>query len=182
MPYIAEPTVAPAGSEIKGRAVLDWVDNLAKETTEPVFRALKLNPENIDPDGWYSLDIIAQLYDAIHQSDGGDQALVAMGKASAPAVVEMMDFTSIENFIDRSRDPFLASIRKLPDEYGFIVEQKGPQHYELTNNTIVPNAMIYGYLWGVMAELRNYHTEFKLMPIKNYEGGTVGATFSVEWE
>lgn len=183
MSYIAKPTIAPANAEIVGQAVLDWVNNLEGEMTRPIFKRFNLDANDINPKGWYSLDIIAQLYAAIQGSPNGSNALVAMGKASAPPVVAMMQFTSPQDFIKRSREPFVASLRNIPDEYGFLINKINKHTYDVTNNTIVPNSMIYGYIWGVMAELRNSIESFAVRPISGYEdGGNVGATFEVSWK
>ncbi len=180
MAYIADQTKAPPGAEMVGQSIADWVDNLNREITDPVFK--KHGLDNIDPEAWYSLEIVVDLYHEMLQSEGGGPALVAMGKASAGPVQEIFKFSSYEEFLDGAGKPFKAAIRNIPDEYGLIITRRGDKHYEITNNSIVPNDMIYGYLWEMLKLVREPGQEYTFRPLSGYSpGSTQRAVFELKW-
>lgn len=180
MVYVADQTVAPPGAEMVGQSIADWTDNLEKEITDPVFQKHGLH--NIDPDAWYSLEIVVDLYQEMLQSSGGGMALVAMGKASAGPVQEIFKFKSYQEFLDGAGKPFRAAIRNIPDEYGLTVVQKGEKHYEITNNSVVPNDMIYGYLWEMLKLIRQPGQSHVFRPVSGYTpGSTKRAVFELSW-
>lgn len=167
--YIADQTKAPEGGEIVGQAVKDWVDNINKEYTDPIFAQHDLT--EIDPEGWYSLDLIVDLYRSFAVSEGGAASLVAMGKASARPVHDAFQFSSFEDFLENAGKPFKASIRNIPEEYGLTVTQKGTRHYEIINNSVVPNDMIYGYMWEMFRLLPQTWEGYRFRPVSGYGPG-----------
>jgi hypothetical protein len=180
MAYVADQTVAPPGSEMVGQSIADWVDNLEKEITDPVFKKHGLN--DIDPEAWYSLEIVVDIYQEILQSDGGGMALVAMGKASAGPVQEIFNFESFEEFLNGADKPFRAAIRNIPDEYGLTINRIADKHYKITNNSVVPNDMIYGYLWEILKLVRQPGQNYTFRPVSGYSpGSTERAVFELSW-
>lgn len=179
--YIADQTKAPEGAEIVGQSVADWVDNLNKGLTDPVFEKYGLS--EIDPEGWYSLDIIIDLYRGMAESEGGSASLVAMGKASAKPVYDIFEFKSFEDFIKNGDKPFKAAIRNIPDEYGLSTEKVGERHYRIVNNSIVPNDMIYGYLWEMFRIIPHTWEDYSFIPVSGYSpGSTERAVFEIKEE
>jgi hypothetical protein len=179
-PYIADLTHAPPGSEMIGKFIQDWVDNVQRDVTAPIIEHYGIT--YLDPDGWYPLDIVVDLFADFRQREGGSMALVAMGKASAEPVQNMFQFRSIEDYLERCGEPFRAAIRNIPDEYGLLVEYRGDTVCEITNNSIVPNEMIYGYIWEMCSLITGDGGSFTLAPISGYTpGGTERAVFELEW-
>ncbi len=180
--YIADQTKAPPGSEIMGQFIANWTNNLEKSVTEPIFKKYGLDPKQIKLDGYYSLDIVVDLYTEIRTRHGGSPALVAMGKASGEPVQEIFKFKSVDEFMARCAEPFKAAIRNIPEEYGLFVEKKDHQHYHVTNNSIVPNDMIFGYLWEMVRLILGPGVRFS---VKNTQPHNVdsleGAIFEVSW-
>jgi hypothetical protein len=178
--YIADQTQAPAGSEMLGQSIADWTDNLAQHITDPVFH--KYDLIEINPENWYSLDIVVDLYQEIKQSDGGGTALTAMGKASAGPVQQACNFSSFKDFLSNAGEPFKVAIRNIPEEYGLLVEEVGERHYKITNNSIVPNSMIYGYLWEMLRIINQGRYDYTFKPAGGFDiEAPVRGVFDLQW-
>lgn len=183
MTYKAIQMQSPEGAEVLGAAMMGWFDNLGMEVIQPILAKYELTADDIKPDGWYPFSAFDDIYRAVHTSPSGSSALVAVGKASAQNLVSIKSMESAQNWLENilPAEPFTFT-RNIPDEYGFIVEKVDESHYHFTNNTGIPNDLMFGYLWEGIRTLVGHGKQFRVAPISGYyEGSTEGAVFEVSW-
>lgn len=172
---------APEGAQIMGVGILGLFDNLRQEMIGPILAQHNLRKSDIQQDGWYSLQVYFDFYHALYQQDGASANFVAIGKAIAQNVTDPERIESIEQFITEELNQTATSIiNNTPDGYGYTLEQLGPNHYRITNNTGSPNDIVYGYIWESLRMLAN-KKRFSFRAIANYPSDELGAVFEVEW-
>ncbi|MEO1442915.1 MAG: hypothetical protein AAFV33_21120, partial [Chloroflexota bacterium] len=90
---------APDGAEIMGLGILGVFESLAKEQVDPILKTHNLSRDDIQPDGWYSLQLYYDLNKQMYDKPGGPMTLVAIGKATAANVTDPAAIGSVENFV-----------------------------------------------------------------------------------
>lgn len=173
---------APDGAEIMGVGVIGVFDTLTQNQIDPILAAHGLNMADIDQESWYPLQVYWDLWRVIHDSPGGSQSLVAIGKSIAQNVTNPDEIGSVDVFITQVLNQTATGlIRNVPDGYGYIIEKVDSQHYEVTNNTGSSNDLVFGYIWESVRMLANGR-DFTVAPIAGYAPDSdEGATFSVSW-
>jgi len=180
--FVAKQFTSPENLEMLGIVLIAFKQNLHEQMTAPIFDKYGLDSEHLKPDTWYPAAIMSDIYHEIYQNGGGSSSLVAMGKASVAAGLEVINPDTIEDFIDSINQPILINLRNYPDGYGWIVEKNGDQHYRITNNTDAPNDLMYGYLWEMLRLLIDADEHFQVLPVRNYQlGSEDGAVYEISW-
>lgn len=184
MAYKAIQMQAPEGAEVMGAAILSWFDNLEMSVIQPILSKHGLKVDDVKPDGWYPFAIFNDIYREVYESAGGKTALIAVGKASARLVVKAEDYPGgLEQFItERLPKDTRSFVRNVPEDYGFFVEKVGEHTFHATNNTNIPNDLMFGYLWETSRILKVVDRHFVVSPLTDYYNNpTEGATFKIEW-
>lgn len=151
---------APEGSEVLGVIILPYFDNLASDKINPILKSHNLSKEDIDPEGWYPLQLLADISKEASPT-GTTPTDIALGKSYSRFVIEQYKVTSIEQYFDSTLgDIVLTGIRNVPEGYGFDVKKLGDRHYQITNNTLMSNGLYYGAFWEICRILRPDDVDF----------------------
>jgi hypothetical protein len=180
--YKAVQFVAPEGAEVSGIILLAYLNNLERHVTEPILEKYGFSVDNMEADKWYPNQMFLDIEHAIHKSEGGTNALVAIGKA---AVENYIPPAGVENLADAIRalpDVYTTNQRNLPEGYGWIVEQKGERHYVFINNTGTTNYGAYGYVWALCQRMKEPGMNVKVVPVKGFEPDSTEPTvIEITW-
>lgn len=173
---------APAGAEIMGVAILGFYENFEQETVTALLSERGLSKGSIRPDGWYDLQIYFDIYRDLLKQPNGTSDLVNIGKATAQNITQPREIDGLEGFITTELQRSATGvIRNVPDGYGYTIEQLGPNHYRVVNDTGAPNDLIYGYIWeGLRLVARRTHFTFR--PVTHYPSREHGAVFEIQWQ
>lgn len=171
---------APKGAELMGYAVLSMFDNVRKDAYIPILVRYGLERDQIEPEAWYPLQMMLDI--VVEATDINNEAEIATGKAIAPGVIERFNVTDMETFLTEQVNVIAQeTVRNVPREYGYIVEQVGAKHYHITKNDPYSNYMAFGYFWEMARLLLGRQGQFTFKPIANFDSTTQGATFELQW-
>ena len=180
MSFTAKQMASPEGLTVAGIVINQFKDNLAKNVTDPIMQEYQLT--NIDDDAFYPASVVDKLYKAVYKDGNGQQALVAMGKASASTTLDFIKPESPKDVLDNVHNVFTAYLRNMPEGFGIIVTKLEDNKFKVWNNTQVPNDLIYGFLWECVRVTRPEKSRFAIMPLEGYDRKSeVGAKFEVSW-
>ncbi|MEM9951893.1 MAG: hypothetical protein AAF846_09850 [Chloroflexota bacterium] len=180
MTYKATQMVSPEDLQIAGIVINQFRGNLAEDITDPIMDAHNLI--DIDDEGFYPATVVDEIYKEIYGDGTGQQALVAMGKASAKTTLDFIKPDNPKDVLDNIHNVFTAYLRNMPEGFGIIVTEKEGNTFEVWNNTQVPNDLIYGFLWECLRVTKPEGKGFNLMPLSGYDANsTKGAKFEISW-
>jgi len=183
-PYQAVPFKAPEGSEIMGRVVKSYFDNLESDMFLPVLERHNLRPNEMSDDQWYPLQVYYDIDKEIYKGVNGASALVAIGKATMANLLSRTTYTTLEDYLVNGLGTIAGRsfIRNVPDSFGFVVTKIGNKHFHIKSNMPSANESIYGSLWEACRLLKGEKETFRINPIIGYPGNDISATFEVTWE
>jgi hypothetical protein len=159
---------APQGSEVIGGLLLPYFDNLATRELDPILKAHGLNRTDVNPDAWYSLQILMDISRELSKTVGssGD---IAIGKAFAPMLIQNYNVKSIEQFFEETVNMAVRTgLRNVPDSYGYRVDKLGHQNYRITSNLPSPNGISYGSFWEACRLLKKDGETFTVKAIRGF--------------
>jgi len=181
--YSAVPFQAPAGSEIMGKVVKSYFENLERDVVAPVLGRYNLEVGNINPDDWYPLQLYYDIDKEIYKDPNGSSALVAIGKATMANLLALLPYKTLEDYILHGLNSIATRsfIRNVPSNFGFIVTNLGHQHYRVKSNMPAPNESVFGSLWEACRLLKKENESFTVTPVEGYPGNDVCATLEIRW-
>ncbi|MEL6309495.1 MAG: hypothetical protein AAFR81_23145 [Chloroflexota bacterium] len=181
MSYTAKQMESPEQLEIAGIVINQFKNNLAQEITNPIMKEYDLT--DIDDEAFYPSSVVDKLYKAVYKDGNGQQALVAMGKASATTTLDFIQPETPKDVLDNIHNVFTAYLRNMPEGFGIIVTELDDNKFKVWNNTQVPNDLIYGFLWECVRMTRGDKKRFAVMPLEGYDRKSEhGAKFEVSWD
>lgn len=181
--YVAKPFVAGTPqAEVIGQVVLAFSQNLEAAQIAPLLP--KYGLDNVDPDQWYPHQNWMNVLRDIAQDDTGasSSALVAFGKQVVETAVMPPEIDTIPKALNALHAIHHMNLRNIPEEEGYTIVEKGPQHYWVYHNTPNPGDTIYGFLWGLAARYKGDGERFVVRIIDNPNPDDVpGSLFEVKW-
>lgn len=179
--YKATQYQVPLDVRVQGVYLLGFYTHVNEDITAPLLEQYGLSIDALEPYDVYDYGIYFDLMRDIVASTGGTMTLVSIGQAVGATLVEhhtiMNPDELIESFVTGRYD---EGIHDAPVGYGFSIEQIGPQHIRLTNNTALPNAFVYGLLHESLRILAT--GTFALEQLSELEHtSTEGAVFELRW-
>lgn len=171
---------APEGAEVSGIILLAYLNNLTRDVTEPILANYGFTEDELDSDKWYPNQMFLDIEKTIHESSGGQTALVAIGKSAAENYIPPKGADSLEATIEALPNVYTTNQRNLPDGYGWLVEKIKDRHYRFTNNTGTTNYGAYGYVWAICIRMKGSNSNLKITP-QNDLDSTEPAIIDITW-
>lgn len=182
MMYPAVQFQAPEGTEVIGVILLAYLNNLEHHVTEPILEKYGFTVDEMEADKWYPSQLFLDIEHAIFDSEGGQTALVAIGKSAVESYIPPAGVDSLETAIMALPNVYPTNQRNLPEGYGWFVEKKGDQHYVVTNNTGTSNHAVYGYVWALCHRMRSKDQNVSVKPVQGFDdGSTEAGVFEITW-
>lgn len=164
--YVAKPYVAGTPEAlIAGHYVLSFVENLEADMILPLLP--KHGLETIDPEKWYPHQACMDTLKELSDLPSSQSALVAFGRKAVEKALMPPEITSIPQALHILNAVHHMNLRNIPEEEGYFVEEKGPNHYWVYHNTPNPEDVIYGFIWGMVARFRRPDEAFVVRQIEN---------------
>jgi hypothetical protein len=181
VPYTAKPFVAGTPeAEVLGQTVLAFAENLRADLIKPLLP--KHGLDNIQPDKWYPHQSWMNVLKEIQEMPGSSEMFVAFGKQVVKSAAMPPEMKTIPDALNALHDIHHMNLRNIPPEEGYVVEQKGPKHYYVYENTPNPSDAIYGFIWGLCARFKQPGESFSVTPRENPNSHqTPGQLFEVKW-
>jgi len=117
----------------------------------------------IEPEAWYPADKFVNVFKDWIESDpsGVSSNLVSVGLAIIENMVLPPD---METMSQREKLLMVGTLHELQhsggDPGGYEIFEVGPQHIQYNTNTIYPDDMIYGYIYGIARRYLDSGTRF----------------------
>jgi hypothetical protein len=165
-------------SEISGRLVLAFTQNLHRDEIKPILRKYELEPT--DADGWYPQQ---RLLDVFRDIEAGktnvSQNLVAIGMKGAETAAYPPHIDSIKTAMLALPVIHELNHRNIPNvgrEYE--VEILGDTHIRVTNHSPYPNDTLYGFIWEIVKRFKTPEGRFTMRVVDRQ---AEDATFDIRW-
>ena len=156
--------------------------NLESDTTVGILESYGFTPESIDVEKWYPNQMFLDIERKIYDSHGGTNALTAIGKSAVDNYIAPDGVTTLEDALLALPSVYTTNQRHLPDGYGWIIEEKGENHYQFTNNTGTTNHGAYGYVWALCQHMSSSDQNVRVIPLQGFElDSTEPAIFDITW-
>lgn len=181
--YVAIPFQAPEGSEIMGRVVKSYFNNLEESIVLPVLERHNLRVDTMDDGDWFPLQLYYDIDKEIYNGANGSNALVAIGKATMANLLSRTTYKGIEDYLVNGLSTIAGRsfIRNVPANFGFIVTKVEDKRYHVKSNLPSANESVYGSLWEACRLLRAEGESFTVTPVAGYPGNDISATFEISW-
>jgi hypothetical protein len=165
-------------SEISGRLVLAFTQNLNRHEINPILKHYHLEPTN--PDGWYPQQYLLDVFRDIQDGRTNvSQNLVAIGMKGSETAAYPPEIYSIETGMRALPVIHELNHRNIPNvgrEYE--VQVLGDHHIQVTNHSPYPNDTLYGFIWGILKRFQPANGSFKLNVVDRQ---AEDATFDITW-
>ncbi len=181
MTYIAKPFVAGTPeAKVVGQVVLAFSENL---TAERIAHLLpKHGLDNIDPEAWYPhqswMDV---LKDVEEEAKDADTSFVAFGRKVVETAVMPPEMKTLEDALQALHAIHHLNLRNIPEDEGYHLEKLADKHYLVHHNTPNPEAVIYGFLWGMAARFVGAAESFSLKRRPDIQSGKGRDVYEVRW-
>lgn len=173
---------APEEAEVSGIILQAYLNNLARELTEPILEEYGLSANNMDADSWYPNQMFLDIEHAIYKTSGGSNALVASGKSAVENYIPPEGVDSLEDALMALPSVYTTNQRNLPEGYGWFIEKKSEHHFIFTNNTGTANHAAYGYVWALCQRMKDPNTSVVVKPIEGFDvDSTDPGVFEITW-
>ncbi len=165
-------------SEISGRLVLAFTQNLKWEEIKPILE--KYNLEPTDPDAWYPQQDLLDLFRSIQNEEFNvTENLIAIGMKGSETASYPPEINSIETAIGALPAIHELNHRNIPDVgLEYKVEVLGDHHLQVTNGSPYPNDTLYGFVWGIANLFKPANGKFKLSVL---DPSAEDAIFDLTW-
>lgn len=164
--YVAKQFVAGTPEALViGQIVLSFIENLEADMIMPLLP--KYGLAVIDPEQWYSHQAWMNTLKELSELPGSQSALVAFGRKAVEKAVMPPEITSIPQALHLLHAIHHMNLRNVPEEEGYFIEEKGPNHYWVYHNTPNPEDAIYGFIWGVLARFKHPDEVFVVRQVEN---------------
>lgn len=182
-PYVAKPFVAGTPEAIViGQTMLAFLENIQVDSLRPILE--KHNATDIDPEKWYPhqtwMDILRDVQDSLDEGEAS-VTFVAFGRKVVEAAVMPPEIKTIPDVLHALQAIHHANLRNIPEEEGYIIEERGEKNYVVYHNTPNPDDAIYGFLWGLAARFKQPQERFIVEMIENDRPDIARSAFSVRW-
>lgn len=180
--YVAQKLVASRPDSLTlGQLALGNIQNIVRDEIEPLLK--KYGLEDIQPDQWYPVQNILDLYREISEGNTNvTQNLVAIGKKGAEVGPLPPEINSLDAWLDILPFYYPQVIRNMVDGEGFKVHRIGEHHVHIIDNTPYPEDLMYGYFWGLVARLKPRQNIFVVCVVDNpHPTEEPGTVFEVKW-
>lgn len=180
--YKAVQFKAPEGAEVSGMILLAYVNNLESAITQPILDSYGFEPDNLDPNQWYPNQMFLDIEKKIYETNGGQNALVAIGKSAVENYIPPEGVETLEDAIQALPDVYTTNQRNLPEGYGWIVKKQGDRHYHFINNTGTTNHGAYGYVWALCNKMKADGQRVRVVPISGFGPNSTEPTIlEIKW-
>lgn len=179
MVYRATQFKAAPNAETVGQVMQAWIQAIHSDDVLPILARHGI--ADIEAEAWYPWQPFLDAQKEISELQGGGPMLVSLGKAAADTVVLPPDLDHPSKLLALMNTVHHLNFRSIPEAEGYIVEEVNDNTYHLTVNNPIPNDIIFGYMWSMMARLTPKGQEFVVEPHENYPDETHGATFRIAW-
>ena len=179
--YKCDPELKTAGV-----TMLAYIDNIHGEIYKPLLA--KYGIEEIDPDGWYPVQYICDVFNDIVKNGDASSSFIALGMQIAeqsvfPPELEkptmpMMLLGWNDHYVANHKDgdlPPVETVRLGDQDFQLVLH---PDH-------IYPFDLVYGLAWGFCKQLLPPNTEFKVSYDEKYSPYVENAekvVISITWK
>lgn len=148
-------------AEVLGAAASALINHMNRDAVEASLKAHGLDDLKLDE--WYPVDKIINLFKDWMDNDpsGVSSNLVSVGLA----IIENMVLPpEMEAVSQRDKLLMVGTLHELQhrggDPGGYEIIEVGPQHIQYNTNTVYPDDMIYGYVYGIARRYLDKGTRF----------------------
>ncbi len=140
------------GTEVTGTGVLAYTDNIHAQDMLTVVEEVGLT--NIDPDGWYPLESVMNLFNELYKLGNMTANLVAVGmsivkNATPPPGIE--DASLVDAYL--LWNDFLQINHRNGDVGSIDAEEVEPDHVVVTLRDVYPDDLSYGIAYQYAANM-----------------------------
>lgn len=182
--YVAQPYIAGTPqAEVIGQTMIAFSENMESDVILPLLE--KRGLATIDPEAWYPhqvwMDILKEMADTLGEGSA-TTAFVAFGRKVVETAVMPPEINTIPDVLNALHAIHHANLKNIPEEEGYMIEQRGPQHYLVYHNTPNPEEAIYGFLWGLAARFRGPNEVFVVRLLEqNDRPDRARSVYEVKW-
>jgi flagellar hook protein FlgE len=171
-------------SEVQGGVLAALTSNLQTEAIAPYLA--QFNMDHIDPDEWYPTKNYLDLLNELGEKENLTTNFVAIGMTVAetaymPPEMEGLPFSE---FVLGWNDHYYANHRNA-DIGSKIVEKVGDRHYQIIMDSIYPDDMEYGILYGFAKRYLPAGTDFTVWydeDVQRKDHGGEETVVHVSWD
>jgi len=180
--YKAVQFRAPETAEVSGVILMAYLNNLEEKRVGPILKSYGFDKANIDTERWYPNQMFLDIERSIYQSEGGANALVAIGKSAVENYIPPAGVETLEDALMALPSVYTTNQRKLPEGYGWFIEKVGPQQFVFKNNTGTSNHGAYGYVWALCNKLKPAGANMSVVPTHGFSADDdEPAIIEIEW-
>lgn len=144
-----EKFVAAPNGEVLGISMLSLPVCIGADEIMPIFERHGI--AQIDPDRWYSQQIILNVYkDIVEGRTNVSDNLVSIGVKSTETMALPPEINSVEAVLGTLSGSYSIYHRNTWPGEGTEVRYLGEGHAQSILNVPYPNDIFYGYYWGLM--------------------------------
>jgi len=133
-------------TEVLGAALHGTIHSMEREAILPLLR--KHSFEEIEPDKWYPLQRVLDLFTDIVNDTGGMFNMVAMGMKVGETIQFPPELTTFEQVLELADAMNRAAYRN-GDPGTIRAERVGERHYRMHVHLPLPHDLHYGTWWAV---------------------------------
>ena len=165
-------------SEISGRLVLAFTQNLKRSEIEPILNQYRLEPT--DPNAWYPQQSLLDVFRDIQNGyTNVAQNLIAIGMKGSETAAYPPEIFSIETGLRALPVIHELNHRNIPNVgQEYEVKLLAARHLQVTNHSPYPNDTLYGFIWGIAKRFNSPQGTFQLRMI---DPTAEDAAFDITW-
>ncbi len=172
------------GAEVSGAAMTAIFNHYRRDAVISSVKAHHM--DDLDPESWYPVDEFINLLKEWMNRPNAMTNLVSVGMAIIYHIEPGEDFENLDTVqkLLQLGDIHSAQHRKgSPGKY--VVKQLDDKHIQYWENTVWPDDMVYGYLYGAAQRYLDHGTYFTLKyddEHKRQDFGGDSTIFHLTWE
>lgn len=139
-------------TEILGQAILAVTTSINYDDYKPFFEAglTKYDYDvNIDPEKWYSLQMLLDIYKSMYDAPNAQSNLVSIGVKVIEASPFPPEIDSIEKAVHALNVVYETYVRNYQPGHEYTVEAVSETQIKIIDHQPFPHDLIYGYMFAV---------------------------------
>ncbi len=150
MPFARFETVPEA--EILGQAILAVTQSINYEMYRHLFEAgLKAYgfDTTIDPEKWYPLQMLLNIYKSFYDEPNASSNLVAVGMKVIEASPFPPEVDSVQKAVETLNYIYTVYVRNYEPGTEYEIKVISPDEIQIVDHTHFPHDLIYGYMFAI---------------------------------
>lgn len=179
--YVGYPYRYAPNGEVHGSGLRALVHHLRNSATLPVIKAHGF--DQIDPEEWYPVDSVIEVFVAWNNAPGGMENLISIGMS----IIDLAEHPP-----EVAKAPLMDQLKMVDamhkathrgDVGGWHIEQLSPTCVRYTTDAIWPDDLLYGFLYALARKALDRHFVLEYDPENpNRDFGGENTVMLLHWE